>query len=50
MRKKKLAIGKWVFSALVLVVIGLGYWLSLERTAPVGVMELPLELNSQPVQ
>lgn len=48
MRKKKLALGKWVLLAVVVVLLGLGYWLSLEREAPVAPVQTPVELKLTP--
>ena len=50
MRKKKLGIGKWVVSGLVVAVLGASYWLSLERPAPQVSVETPVELKIQPIQ
>ncbi len=54
MRKKKLGknwgLAKWFVGAIVIGIIIGGYWLSLERTAPITTVETPVELKLQPVQ
>lgn len=50
MRKKKLPIVKWLLSVAVVAVLAGGYWLSLERPAPLHEIDKPVVLKIKPLQ
>jgi hypothetical protein len=54
MRKKKLGkkmgLTKWVLGVLLLGILGGGYWLSLERPAPITTVETPVQLKLEKLQ
>lgn len=47
---KKLALTKWFLGALLVGILGGGYWLSLERPVPTTTVETPVELKLEKLQ
>ena len=47
---KKLGLAKWFIGALLVGILGGGYFLSLERPVPIAAVETPVELKLEKLQ